>query len=156
MRKPDKEKSKDKRLKNLRPPFEKGNKIPEKSFDKKLFESLCAIHCTEREICDILGFKSHETLNDKLRAEYDNRTFEEVYPEFQSRGKMSLRRLQWSSAEGGSENMQKWLGIHWLGQTDKKEINTKQDHTIEIKRTIIHRTAEEFRQEEKQPRPDDN
>ena len=42
------------------------------------------------------------------------------------------------------------------GYGDEIKINTKQDHTLEIRRTIIHRTAEEFRQDEKQTRPDDN
>ena len=146
---------KDKRLKNLRPPTKKGEKIAEKPFNQKTFEALCKIHCTEKEICDILGYAKHDTLNAKLKVAY-GKTFEEVYPEFSSQGKASLRRMQWKSAEDGNVNMQKWLGIQYLNQKDKQEIDTKQDHTLEIKRTIIHRTAEEFRKDERQTRPDDN
>lgn len=144
-----------KSLANLKPPFEKGNTVAVKDFDKKSFEGLCRILCTEQEILDVLGFEDHKTLNSKLREVYGG-TFEEVYPRFSSQGKASLRRLQWKRAQDGSDTILKWLGAQWLGQSDKQEVNTKQDHTIEIKRTIIHRTAEEFRKEERQTRPDDN
>ena len=127
-------------LANLKPPFEKGNKENEKDFDKKSFEGLCRILCTEQEIIDVLGYESHHTLNAKLRAVYGC-TFEEVYPRFSSQGKASLRRMQWKRALDGSDTILKWLGIQYLNQKDKQEINTKQDHTLEIKRTIIHRIS---------------
>ena len=108
-------------------PQDKGNKLAEKPFDKRQFEALCRIHCTEKEITDILGYKSHETLNAKLLKEYGG-TFEQVYPEFSSQGKASLRRMQWKNAEEGNTSMLIWLGKQHLGQKDKQEmdINTPQ------------------------------
>ena len=129
-----------KRLNNLKPPFKKGNKIAEKPFDIRQFEALCRIHCTEKEICDILGYKDHKTLNSKLTAEY-GKPFEEVYPEFASQGKASLRRLQWKRAEQGSDSMLKWLGQQLLGQSDKQEIESNSNNKIEIIREIYHREA---------------
>lgn len=129
---------KDKRLKNLRPPTKKGEKIAEKPFDKRQFEAMCRIHCTEKEICDILGYAKHDTLNAKLKVIY-GKTFEEVYPEFASQGKASLRRMQWKSAESGSNAMLIWLGKQYLGQSDKQEIESNSNNKIEIIREIYHR-----------------
>lgn len=116
------------RIENLTP-VGLGNKLAEKPFDKNQFEAMCRINCTEAEIMSVLGYKNHDTLNTKLRKEY-GKTFEEVYPEFAGQGKMSLRRLQWKSAEAGNTGMQIWLGKQWLGQTDKTELTT--DLTINV------------------------
>lgn len=122
-------------------PIKKGEKKTEKPFDKRQFEALCRIHCTEKEICDILGFKTHDTLNTKLKAEYGD-TFENVLPLFASQGKASLRRMQWKGAEEGSIAMQIWLGKQMLGQADKQEIETSQNHKIEFTRNIVHRSID--------------
>lgn len=119
-------------------PIQKGEKRAEKSFDKTKFEALCRIHCTEKEIIDVLGYKTHDTLNAKLKVAY-GKTFEEVYPEFSSQGKASLRRMQWKSAESGSNAMLIWLGKQYLGQSDKQEIESNSNNKIEIIREIYHR-----------------
>lgn len=38
-------------------------------------------------------------------------------------GKMSLRRLQWKSAQAGDRTMLVWLGKQYLGQTDKQNVS---------------------------------
>ena len=107
------------RLDNLKP-FEKGNKAAEKPFNKREFEALCRIQCTEQEIMDVMGFKCHKTLNAKCQEMYGC-NFEEIYPSLKSNGKMSLRRMQWKSAKSGNVTMQIWLGKQELGQKDKQE-----------------------------------
>jgi hypothetical protein len=40
---------------------------------------------------------------------------------------MSLRRLQWKSAEAGNTTMQIFLGKQWLDQTEKTDDNISVD-----------------------------
>ena len=87
---------------------------PKKKIDKELFEGLCSILCTEKEIMSVLNVSKQTLLNfcDKTYK----KTFKEVYPDLIADKKIALRRLQWQAAESGNASMLIWLGKCWLGQ----------------------------------------
>lgn len=91
---------------------------PKKEISQKLFESLCAIQCTEVEICSIFEC-CEDTLNAWCKRTYKS-TFSETYKSKSAAGKSSLRRMQWKLAEK-SASMAIWLGKQYLGQKDKPE-----------------------------------
>lgn len=88
---------------------------PKAQIDQKEFEKLCAIQCTEQEICGWFGI-SDRTLERWCKTVYD-RTFVEVFAEKRQAGKISLRRSQFQLAER-SAAMGIWLGKQYLGQRD--------------------------------------
>lgn len=89
---------------------------PKKRFDKKQFEALCAIQCTEEEILAVLD-TSDKTLYGWCKDTY-GKSFSEVFREKKAGGRMSLRRKQWNLAETNA-SMAIFLGKQYLGQTDK-------------------------------------
>lgn len=89
---------------------------PKKIIDKNAFEKLCALQCTQEEICGVLGV-TDKTLNNWCRKEY-KATFSEVFREKKQIGKMSLRRSQFKLAEK-SATMAIWLGKQYLDQRDR-------------------------------------
>lgn len=92
---------------------------PRIKIERDQFEKLCGIHCTLTELADFFDC-SEDTVERWCKREYGE-TFAEVYKKKSGRGKMSLRRLQWRSAENGNVTMQIWLGKQWLGQSEKVE-----------------------------------
>ena len=87
---------------------------PKIQIDSREFENLCAMLCTEEEICG--WFKCCEdTLNAWCKRTYGG-TFSDTYKRFSGKGKISLRRMQYKSAEAGNVTMQIWLGKQYLGQ----------------------------------------
>jgi hypothetical protein len=95
--------------------------------DKKRFERLCGIMCTELEICDIFDV-SHDTMNRWCHDTY-GKTFEEAWRMFTAGGKVSLRRAQFQQARKYPA-MAIWLGKQYLGQSDKVE--TESYDAIEV------------------------
>lgn len=101
---------------------------PRKEIDQKQFENLCALQCTENEICD--WFR----VTDKTLVNWCKRTygegFSDVYRQKCGAGKISLRRAQFRLAEK-SAAMAIWLGKQYLGQRDEvvvdAGIRTKDD-----------------------------
>lgn len=88
-----------------------------KEINETQFESLCAIQCTESEICDVLGV-TDKTLNAWCKRTY-KMNFSEIFRLKRSKGKASLRRLQYKEAEKGNVTMLIWLGKQWLDQAEK-------------------------------------
>ena len=88
------------------------------NIDKLTFENLCAIFCTEQEICGVLGY-SHDTINRWCKDTY-NLTFEEAWKMKSASGKVSIRRYQFQQAKT-NPTMAIWLGKQILGQSDKAE-----------------------------------
>lgn len=86
--------------------------------DKMQFEKLCALQCTEVEICDWFGI-TDKTLCKWCKKTY-KKTFSEIFKQKRSLGKISLRRKQWKLADT-STPMAIFLGKQYLGQTDKVE-----------------------------------
>lgn len=94
------------------------NGIHGANIDKRQFETLCSILCTEEEICSFFSC-SHDTLNRWCKDNY-NCTFEETRKKKSSIGKISLRRIQFKQAES-NPSMAIWLGKQILGQSEKVE-----------------------------------
>jgi hypothetical protein len=101
---------------------------PRKYIDIKEFEKLCALQCTEEEICGWFGI-TDKTLNTWCRRNYDNQTFSEVFKAKRAPGKISLRRTQFQLAEK-SAAMAIFLGKQYLGQTDKVEQITNDNDNV--------------------------
>lgn len=88
--------------------------------NKNLFENLCGIWCTLVEIADAFDV-SEDTIESWCKKTY-NMTFSEIYKKKSSKGKISLRRMQFKSAEKGNVTMQIWLGKQQLGQKENFEL----------------------------------
>ena len=102
--------------------------------DKNQFESLCALQCTLEEISSFFGV-NESTILRWCKREY-KATFADVFKKASASGKMSLRRLQWRSAQDGNVTMQIFLGKQWLGQTDKVEQKT--DATVTENQVVLY------------------
>ena len=123
--------------------------------DIRQFKELCAIFCTEQEICSILGVTDKtliRLINKYLRDEITpgskaSVTFQQAFEHYSASGKASLRRQQLRAAEDGDRQMLLWLGKQYLDQTDKKEVK-KQTTKTKVKKEatpidkLISRAAE--------------
>ena len=108
---------------------------PMKQIDKVQFEKLCALQCTEEEICGFLDV-TDKTLEKWCQKEYKAH-FSEVFRQKRGAGKVSLRRNQWRLAEKNS-NMAIWLGKQYLGQRDMPT----QDSTTEAQNNDMQTLAD--------------
>lgn len=103
---------------------------PKKEINKDLFEKLCELQCTEKEICGIFDI-CEDTLNSWCKETYEM-TFSDSYKSKSAKGKMSLRRIQYRIADEGNASMAIWLGKQWLGQKDNLDINGEQVSRVTI------------------------
>ena len=101
-----------------RKPTGNPNGRPPANIDQRQFEALCAIQCTEEEICSVLNVDD-KTLTKWCKEKYGG-SFSDVYKVKRLGGKASLRRMQWKLAEKNA-TMGIWLGKQYLGQVDKIE-----------------------------------
>ena len=85
--------------------------------DKAEFEELCRQRNTEEDIADYFDVSS-KTIQRWCKRTY-GKSFDEVYKTFKTRGRVSLRRWMWKSAEEGSVTMQIYLSKNELGMSDK-------------------------------------
>lgn len=108
---------------------------PMKQIDKVQFEKLCALQCTEEEICGFLDV-TDKTLEKWCQKEYKAH-FSEVFRQKRGVGKVSLRRSQWRLAEKNA-NMAIWLGKQCLGQKDMPT----QDSTTEAQNNDVQTLAD--------------
>lgn len=88
---------------------------PRKEIDQAVFEKLCALQCTQSEICGFFDV-TDKTLTAWCKRTYKE-SFSEIYDKKRGAGKISLRRYQFRLAEHNA-TMAIWLGKNWLGQTD--------------------------------------
>ena len=86
---------------------------PKIELDEELLYKLATIHCTMKEMVDILGV-SQDTLK---------RNFAHIIAKGKSDGKMRLRRKQVEVAMSGNHTMLIWLGKQMLSQSDSP-VNT--------------------------------
>lgn len=89
---------------------------PQQKINWELFEDLCEIQCTQREIANILKIHT-DTLRDRAVEHYNMGAFSAVYDRFADPGRMSLRRAQFKLAQTNA-TMAIWLGKQYLGQRD--------------------------------------
>ena len=121
---------------------------PRKIINQKQFESLCAIQCTEEEICNVLDV-SEKTLISWCNEVYGE-SFSKVFRQKRDLGKTSLRRNQWKLAENGNSTMQIWLGKQILKQSESpiqdeiklKELELKVKE-FELKEKLMMKQLEE-------------
>lgn len=100
---------------------------PKIEIDQEQFEKLCAFQCTLEEISDWFRV-SEDTIERWCESTY-NKLFKEVYKEFQGRGKVSLRRMQFKIAEKNA-TMAIFLGKQYLGQKDVVETSINNNGII--------------------------
>ena len=101
----------------------RGPKGPSKPLSEEDFQRLLnmvRIQCTLSECCSILGM-SDTTLNRRLKERGED-NFEAFYRRHNDEGRMSLRRMQWQSAENGNPSLLIWLGKQYLNQRDKSNL----------------------------------
>lgn len=91
---------------------------PKKKIDKKQFEKLCGLQCTEIEIAGFFGC-SVDTVERWCKETYAE-CFADVFKQKRSTGMISLRRSQFRMAESNA-TMAIWLGKQYLGQSDVQE-----------------------------------
>ena len=104
---------------------------PKKVINQKQFESLCAIQCTQEEICNVLDV-TDKTLTRWCNEVY-NLSFSEIYEQKRDIGRMSLRRNQFKLAEGGNTTMQIWLGKQVLKQSENPVMDNIKLKELELK-----------------------
>jgi len=92
---------------------------PKIKIDWKEFDKLCELQCTKKEIASCFDCTPNTIVN-RVKQE-KGMTFLEYYGQKSAKGKISLRRLQWQTAEKGNVVMQIFLGKQYLGQRDKME-----------------------------------
>lgn len=100
---------------------------PKKQINKKQFESLCEIQCTQEEILAVLDL-TDKTLNAWCKQIY-NKSFSDVFREKRKGGKTSLRRHQWNLAKVNA-SMAIWLGKQYLDQKDEIQNNLNLNEPI--------------------------
>lgn len=98
---------------------------PRKEINKEAFEKLCAIMCTEDEICGVFGI-TDKTLTRWCKETY-GMNFSDTFKVYSADGKISLRRKQFKLADR-SAAMAIFLGKQYLGQTDNP--NEEPDEVI--------------------------
>lgn len=110
---------------------------PKKEIDQKIFENLCALQCTEVEICSCFDV-SDKTLNGWCKRTY-GKNFSEVFRQKREKGKISLRRTQFKLAEK-SATMALWLGKQYLNQRDNVDVTVSDAKGIaldELERMVL-------------------
>lgn len=86
--------------------------------EKRIFEQLCGIMCTQQEICTVLKMDKR-TLQKNIAQSYpDFPTWEEAFEVFSASGKMALRRQMFQLAQDGDRTMLIFLAKNWLGMSD--------------------------------------
>ena len=98
--------------------------------DLDMIDKLCQIQCTGDEIAGMFDI-DYDTLNAGLKRE-TGLCFSDYFKIKSSKGKASLRKSQFEMAKT-NPTMSKHLGIQYLGQTDKQEIQ----HSGEIRQVQI-------------------
>lgn len=101
---------------------------PQIQIDKKEFEKLCALQCTQLEMCSWFDVDEN-TINAWCKREY-GKTFSEVFAAKRGKGKVALRRIQYQLAEK-NPSMAIFLGKQYLGQSDNPQAEEAQAKTID-------------------------
>jgi len=87
---------------------------PKKEINYEMVKKLANIHCTQKEIASVLDLSVKTLQRDEEFCRIYNKGIEE--------GKSALRRMQWRSAEAGSDRMLIFLGKQYLGQSNKMDM----------------------------------
>ena len=90
-----------------------------KTVDWVVFDKLCAIQCTRKELANFFCM-DEDTIQAIVKRE-KGCDFSAYYDQKSVPGKISIRRKQFQIAENGHVAMLIWLGKQWLGQSEKIE-----------------------------------
>lgn len=98
---------------------------PKKEFDKKTFQDLVGLGCTQEEICWFFRDETGKSANIDTLTRWCKREFDMTFQEyFRQNGcmalKIQLRRNQMNLSKS-SAAMAIFLGKNYLGQTDQVE-----------------------------------
>jgi hypothetical protein len=93
---------------------------PAKDIDAESVRKLAKLGCTQEEIADFFDC-AHSVISERFRQEFHVGRGE---------SKISLRRMQWTAARGGSVAMLVHLGKVHLGQSDKLDVTSKGGRTV--------------------------
>jgi hypothetical protein len=74
-------------------------------------ETLASMGCTLEEIGAVIGLSKRQIIRREKSAD-----FQEAMDRGRAKGRATLRRLQWTSANAGNVTAQIWLGKQFLGQ----------------------------------------
>lgn len=108
---------------------------PRKEINQAMFEKLCSIQCTQKEISSVFGV-CEDTLLDWCVRTYGD-TFSGVYKRFADGGKASLRRMMWKHAEK-SASMCMFMAKNLLGYKDSGfEPSTMEDNCRVMAEALI-------------------
>jgi hypothetical protein len=107
---------------------EKKRGRPKIEFDLTELEKLAALQCTDEELAAWFEC-SVDTIQ---RRRKEDEAFLRSYQKGREGGKISLRRLQWKTAQGGHAGMQIWLGKNWTDQRDRSDLDVTQVGTPEL------------------------
>lgn len=138
---PVKEKPKRKNKLGAGPPFAQ--------IDKNIFENLCKILCTQKEIQNVLGHHIN-TIVSWCEREY-GKPFSEVYDHFSDSGRASLRRNQFNLSKSNAA-MSIWLGKQWLDQKDNTDVYSRET-TIKV---VNYKDEELIQEQEQDPENKDD
>ena len=101
---------------------------PKIKLDYDAIKKLAYMQCTQSEIASFCECSVDTLSRDK--------SFAEIYKQGQDNGRMSVRRWQFKSAEGGNTGMLIWLGKQYLGQRDATDITQSNRVDAETLREI--------------------
>ena len=93
---------------------------PTKDIDADQVRKLAKLGCTQEEIADFFDC-AHSVISERFRQEFHVGRGE---------SKISLRRMQWKAARGGSVPMLIHLGKVYLGQTDRLDVKNEGGRTV--------------------------
>jgi len=88
---------------------------PAKDIDPEMVRKLAKLGATQDEIGEWFGC-SRSVISERFGSDFELG---------RSQSKISLRRLQWKAARGGSTAMLIHLGKTYLGQSDRLDLTTK-------------------------------
>ena len=92
---------------------------PKKEIPQDQFEKLCAMQCTQEEICSFFEV-TDKTLNAWCKRTY-KKSFSEIYGEKKQLGKISLRRAGWKLAQTKSA-VHIFYAKNFLGMSDNPDV----------------------------------
>lgn len=93
---------------------------PPKEFDQKEFEGLCKIQCNRPEICAF--FETTPRALERWCERTYGKSFDEVYEEKASFGRMTVRRKLFQMAAEGHFGSIVWFTKNYMGFSDRNEI----------------------------------